>query len=80
MKQLTNTPEVNMQIIYILIRDCGDGSSCIDWFDDKELVDKVLEEDESYFGNEGSAATLTFPLDFDIRKCGIIISTAEDFE
>lgn len=69
-----------MQIVYVLIRDCGDGSSCLDWFIDDELVDKLLEEDDSYFGNEGSATTLTFPLGFDLCKCGIELSTAEDFD
>jgi hypothetical protein len=69
-----------MQKLYGLIRDCGDGSSCMDWFIDKELVDELLEDDESYYANEGMPAeVLTFPENLDLTACGFNISTREDF-
>jgi hypothetical protein len=65
-----------MQTIYGLINDCGDGSSSIHWYRNKEAVDAVLDEDspdwdESYNQNEGTPAeTLTFPDDLDLAAAG----------
>lgn len=67
------------QVVYGLSCDHGDGSAGIRWFKDKELVDRLLDEDggfpdyvwESYCQNEGSPAqTLTFPDDLDLAACG----------
>jgi hypothetical protein len=51
-----------MITVYGLIRDCGDGSSCLDWFKDVDLMERVMEDDpEAFYGNEGSpACTLCF--------------------
>lgn len=58
------------QIVFGLIRDCGDGSSCMDWYTDEKLVDKLLLQEE-YFQNEGGPAEiLTFPDDFDLESAG----------
>jgi hypothetical protein len=63
-----------MQIVYGLIEDGGDGSSVIRWFKDKELVDKLLTDDECnepFYANEGSpAVTLTFPDELDLTVVG----------
>ncbi len=37
---------------YYLVRDCGDGSYFVDWFDSVEEANILLETDESYFGND----------------------------
>jgi hypothetical protein len=58
------------QIIYGLIRDCGDGSACMDWFKTEDARDLALEDIE-YSMNEGSAAqTLTFPDTIDLEDAG----------
>lgn len=59
------------QTIYGLICDAGDGSSHMRWFRNRDKVDQVLEDDESYYANEGSPAmTLTFPAELDLAACG----------
>lgn len=62
--------------IYGLIGDCGDGSACLHWFKDEELVDILLEDGPEYWGlNEGSPAeTLIFPDDFDFSAAGFRFS------
>ncbi len=63
------------QIVFGLIRDCGDGSSCIDWYTDKKLVEKLLLEEE-YWANEGSPSeTLTFPDNLNLESAGFRILT-----
>jgi hypothetical protein len=59
--------------VYGLIRDCGDGSSCIDWFSDRDKMITAMDEDEeAYWGNEGSPAViLTFDDNTDLKKIGI---------
>ena len=64
-----------MQTVYGLIADCGDGTSCMVWYRDKEIVDRLLNDDdlyvEQYSANEGSPAeTLTFPDDVDLEAAG----------
>ena len=41
-----------MDTKYYLICDCGDGTSCIHWFDEEEDARFALENDECYFANE----------------------------
>lgn len=39
--------------IYGLIRDCGDGSGCIDFYKSIDTVHYLMEEDpETYYPNE----------------------------
>lgn len=63
-----------MQKVYGLISDNGDGSASMHWFRDKDVVDKLLNDDENcgqYGQNEGSPAeTLTFPDEFNLETCG----------
>jgi hypothetical protein len=60
-----------MQKVYGLISDNGDGSSSMYWFKDKSIVENLLENDESFYANEGVAAeTLVFPDDFDLISAG----------
>jgi len=67
------------QKVYGLTRDNGDGSGSIIWFRDKEVVDRILDEDselegwvqEAFYANEGSPAVeLTFPDDLDLNSVG----------
>lgn len=62
------------QTVYGLISDSGDGTSHVRWFRNKDIVDKLLNDDEyceQYGVNEGSPAeTLTFPDDLDLTECG----------
>ena len=67
------------QVIYGLISDSGDGSSCIKWFKDKRIVDFVLSDDyeynDSYYANEGSpSAILTLPDGLDLKNAGFRFS------
>lgn len=48
-----------MYIKYYLITDNGDGSSSVQWFDEKPDLEALEEEDpETYFGNEGYIGTV----------------------
>ena len=62
-----------MQRVYGLISDCGDGSSSMYWFQNKAIVDAILESDdvEQFYPNEGSPSeTLIFPNDLNLKECG----------
>lgn len=62
-----------MQKVYGLISDHGDGSSSTRWFQNKEIVDAILESDdvEQWYANEGAPAqVLTFPDDLNLVECG----------
>lgn len=72
---ISNRKKHMAQVIYGLICDSGDGSCHMRWFRNKELVDQLLDdntgEHEIYWANEGTpSATLTFPDDLDLKKCG----------
>lgn len=57
-----------MQIIYTVIRDCGDGSQYIEWrkLMNDDILEK-LEEDDSYQSGDGvQTREYKFPDDFDI--------------
>ena len=61
------------QIIYGAIKDAGDGSANIVWFreNQRDLMQDLLESDESFYQNEEEpSATLEFPIDVDLIKCG----------
>jgi hypothetical protein len=71
------------QTVYGLTRDNGDGSNGMCWFRNKEIVDRILDEDDSipgwvmepFYGNEGMVnMTLTFPDDLDLVQCGFRFS------
>lgn len=63
-----------MQVVYLIIRDCGDGSSTLDAYRNKsyqEIV-KILDSDDDYYANEGSpSAILKLPKDFDLNTLGL---------
>lgn len=68
--------------IYGLMSDNGDGSSSINWFKNKQLVDKILDDGDPYIWgcNEGyPAETLTFPDDLNLEECGFMFSD-DDYE
>ena len=62
------------QKIYGLTVDHGDGSAGIVWFKNKELVDRILDDElfiDEYYGNEGTPAEeLEFPDGLDLEACG----------
>lgn len=62
--------------IYGIIRDCGDGSSCVDFVTNWPLAEKVMEKDpESYYSNEGGPSfTLNLPDDANLEEIGITLS------
>ena len=61
------------QIICSIIRDLGDGSSCIDWYRNIERAEQLIEDDpESYCANEGGPEYYTFPADLNLEECGFI--------
>lgn len=41
-----------MITVYYLTRDCGDGSSTVDFFLNKDLAEKIIEKHEDYMMNE----------------------------
>lgn len=41
-----------MITVYYLTRDCGDGSSVVDFFLNEKLAEKLIEEHEDYVMNE----------------------------
>lgn len=69
-----------VQTVYGIVSDYGDGSAGVAFYTDKEIVDKLLDEDainlEQYYANEGEpACVLTFPDDFDLKAAGFRIQT-----
>lgn len=64
------------QVVYGLVQDYGDGSSGMRWYRNKDLVDKILDDDDpdwddSFYGNEGvPSMELSFPDDLDLEACG----------
>ena len=64
------------QTVYGLVQDYGDGSSGMRWYRNKDLVDKILDDDDpdwgdSFYGNEGvPSMELSFPDDLDLEACG----------
>ncbi len=65
------------QTIYGLMTDYGDGSCGLRWYQNKDIVDRELsdEESESYWMNNGSPAeVLTFPDNIDLVACGFTFS------
>lgn len=65
---------MTQQVIYGLICDDGDGSGCMQWFRNYDIVEELLEETD-YYANEGSPAeTLTFPVSLDLSLCGFTFS------
>ena len=43
---------------HYLIADYGDGSYGVHWFKSKELAERLVDEDEQYWGNEGTVNTI----------------------
>lgn len=73
-----NDQRKKLKPYYLLVRDGGDGSSSIQFFDNLEDVNKCLDEDEPYsletYGcNEGSYYTIYLPEDLDPKVAGIHI-------
>lgn len=67
------------QTIYGLVQDYGDGSSGMRWYRNKDLVDALLDDDESMYGNEGIPnMILTFPADLDLEACGFYFDDNDD--
>lgn len=60
-----------LQVICSIIRDLGDGSSCIDWHRDIEKAERlILEDPESYWANEDGPDFYYFPEELDLESCG----------
>lgn len=66
-----------MQKIYSLLEDMQDGSAVINWFRNKEVVDKLLKEPD-YFMNEGSPVILIFPDNLNLEECGFSFDNDEE--
>lgn len=68
--------------IYGIISDSGDGSSCLLFFKDLELLEKVMEEDpERFYANEGSPAViLNLPDTLDLKEVGITLDDEEFYD
>lgn len=57
------------QIVYVFTRGNGDGSASVEYTQDPDLLDRLMDDDcESYGMNEGYADELTFPDDVDLSK------------
>ncbi len=75
----------NMTIkVYAILTNCGDGSSCIRWFNDRYVTEEDLEaleenDPETWGSGDGlQCTTLTFPDDFDFEEAGISFSSYEE--
>jgi hypothetical protein len=66
--------------VYGLIVDAGDGSSYIEWHDNIDIVNKVMEEDpDIYYANEDEPSiTLTFNDDVDLKAIGIRLAEVDN--
>lgn len=38
--------------VYYLTRDCGDGTTTVDFFTDREFAEDLLENDEDFYTND----------------------------
>lgn len=47
-----------MEEYYYLVADLGDGSTTVHWFKSKELAERLVDEDDQYWGNEGVVNTV----------------------
>lgn len=69
--------------LYGLIQDSGDGSSCLQWFADEAIADKLLSGDdycETFGVNEGSpAVVLIVPEGLTYIDLGIDYLSDSDF-
>ena len=71
---------MTQQVIYGLIEDNGDGSGSMRWFRNLDIAERLLEDDDNFYANEGCPAiTLTFPVSLDLNLCGFIFDD-EQFE
>ncbi|WWV91950.1 hypothetical protein [Escherichia phage PJNS034] len=60
--------------VYYMTRDCGDGTSVVDFFTDLAFAESLRENDEEFFMNE----SIDY---FDVPALGTIsISTPKDYE
>ncbi len=53
--------EPEMQTIYYIISDSGDGSASVQFFRNPELAQELVAEDESYYMNEGCIRSFKVP-------------------
>lgn len=58
-----------MQFIYGLIEDLGDGSACVRWFRNPDIVEDIKEDEEYYQSSYGSLI-LQFPDGLNLEECG----------
>ena len=62
-----------MKSVFAVLKDCGDGSSTIEWYKDftREAVESLCDpdKDESYSSGDGLQITeLKFPDEFDLNS------------
>lgn len=82
MKQdLKEQGRFDMQVVYGIMCNNGDGSSSVLWFKNKDIIDVLLDEsrDEYNFqrwsGNEGMIQyELKFPDELNLQECGFYFS------
>lgn len=43
---------------FYLIADCGDGSCGVHWFKTKELAEKLVDKEDTYWNNEGWVSSI----------------------
>lgn len=72
-----------MPKLFLIATDGGDGSRDIECFDDRSVIENLIESDpETYSdGDGGNITEMTFPDDFDLNSIGgITILTAADVD
>lgn len=57
------------QKIYSLVKDGGDGSASVVFFRDKDLAEKLWDDDENFRAND-YVEKYTLPADLDLKKAG----------
>jgi hypothetical protein len=61
------------QLIYGVIRDNGDGSASMVWFQSQDIAELASDKEE-YGISEGIAVELSFPDSLDLESCGFSFS------
>jgi len=74
LEQAQNQELSMKQTIYGIMRDNGDGSCSLEWFRNRDTVDRLLEDDDYWPNNGLVTEALTFPASLDLDACGFTFS------
>ena len=69
----TTTMKKSLEI-YAAVIDGRDGTAKIEFFQNADKLDRLIEIRDDFNLNIDGYETLTFPADFDLKKCGIEVS------